>query len=112
MRPVIARFLNPRKFRREQDSRRLALLRQRDGDSCARCRRPIRFDLPPGHDLGAKVEQIRGGSAGGSDELAHFCLVHGRCNANAGDATEQVMERLRPRREAELFGKSRRKRRA
>ena len=41
-----AEYLNPWKLRREKQRQRLAALRQRDGDNCRRCRRPLRFDLP------------------------------------------------------------------
>ena len=111
MQGPIARYLNPWGFRREQEARLLAL-RQRDGEECRRCRRPIRFDLPAGHDLGVKVEQVRPGKAGGTDALDNLCLTHGRCNAQAGDDTGEVLKRLRPKREAELFVKARKKRKA
>ena len=104
----IARFLNPWGFRREQREQRLLALRSRDGDCCRRCRRPIRFELPAGHDHGAKVEQV----VPGSDSLDNLCLTHGRCNAKSGDDTLAVRERLRPQREAELFAKERKKRKA
>jgi 5-methylcytosine-specific restriction endonuclease McrA len=109
---AIARYLNPWRFRRDQRERRLAELRQRDGDTCRRCRRPISFELPAGHDQGAKVEPILPKSAGGTEALDNLCLTHGRCNAAAGDDTAEVMERLRPKREAALFVKARKKRRA
>ena len=109
---VITQYLNPWKFRREQIAQRLAALRGRDGDNCSRCRRPLRFDLPAGHDLGARIEEIRPGPAGEAQLLDNLCLTHGRCNAQAGDATEEVRERLRPKREAELFEQARSRRRA
>jgi hypothetical protein len=106
MRRELLKYLNPWGFRREQEERRLAELRSRDGDDCRRCRRPIRFDLPRGHELGVKVEQIRPGA----DEIGNLCLTHGRCNARSGDDTAEVRERLRPKREAELFTKARKRR--
>jgi hypothetical protein len=105
----ISRFLNPWKFRREERERLLAALRERDGDSCRRCRRPIYFDRPAGHELGVKVERVVPELADAFDNL---CLTHGRCNAKAGDDTVAVRERLRPKREAELFTKQRKKRKA
>lgn len=96
-------------------------LRQRDGDACRRCRRPIRFELPAGHDLGVRIEAMAGAvtraktGAGARVEaasLADLCLTHGRCNAAGQDHTGLVIERLRPAREAELFEKARGKRRA
>lgn len=87
---------------------KIAALRSRDGDCCRRCRRPIRFELPQGHELGAKIEQI----VTGSDAIDNLCLTHGRCNAKGGDDTLAVRERLRPKREAELFVKQRKSRKA
>jgi hypothetical protein len=108
---TIARCLNPWAYRREQREQRFAALRERDGDTCRRCRRPIRFDLPAGHDRGAKIEQVRPG-ADGSKGLDNLCLTHGRCNATPADRTTEIRERLRPRREAELFSKARNKNQA
>ena len=109
MRPnAIASLLSRLGRGREQELRKLAALRQRDGDRCRRCRRPIRFELPQGHELGAKIEQI----VTGSDAIDNLCLTHGRCNAKGADDTMAVRERLRPKREAELFVKQRKKRKA
>ena len=107
---LIVRYLNPWGFRRLQQAERLAALRQRDGDCCRRCRRPIRFDLPAGHDLGVRLERIVTSTGASADSIDNLCLTHGRCNANAGDDTVTVMERLRPKREAELLPKARRRR--
>ncbi len=96
-RPSIVRFLNPWTQRRKRAAEQLAALRKRDGDSCARCRKPIRFDLPPGSDQGAKVEQ------GGGAPI----LTHGRCHVPGRDDTDAVLQRLRPTREAELFATAR-----
>jgi hypothetical protein len=105
---AIIRFLNPRKFRREREAEQVRALRQRDGDSCARCRRPLRFDLPAGHDQGAAVE---GAAAnGGSLDVARLC--HRRCNPSGVDHTGEVAERVRRKNEAALFTKARKKRRA
>ena len=105
----IIRYLNPWKFRRDEKARLLAELRRRDGGHCRRCRRPIRFELPAGHELGVRIEQIMPGLGDAFDNL---CLTHGRCNAKSGDDTLVVRERLRPKREAELFTKERKKRKA
>ena len=110
--PAITRFLNPWKFRREQEEQRVAELRRRDGDTCKRCKRPIRFDLTPGHDLGPKVEAILSVPTGAAVALDNLCLCHGRCNAKSGDDTNEVAERARRKSEAELFVKSRKKRKA
>ena len=111
----LVRFLNPWKHRREERRRRVEALRERDGDACRRCRRPIRFELPAGHDLGVQIEAMPGGVAGtraAADSLGDLCLTHGRCNAAGQDHTGLAMERLRPAREAELFGQARGKRKA
>ena len=108
----LSRFLNPWKYRREQLEARVAALRERDGDACRRCRRPIRFDLPIGHDQGVRFEEIVTGAEADADSLANLCLTHGRCNVAGLDHTDEVFERLRPQREAELFVKAREKRRA
>ena len=107
----IVRYLNPWKFRREQEQlQRLAALRRRDGDECRRCRRPLRFDLPQGHDHGPKIEPITSGTD--ENDLANFCLTHRRCNAESADKTGEVTERVRRKNEAELFATSRRRKRA
>lgn len=108
--PVL-KYLNPWGFRREKEAERLLALRQRDGDCCRRCRRPMRFDLPAGHDLGFRVERIVPSTAGGTDAIDNLCLTHGRCNVKSGDDTVEVLERLRPKREAELLSKARKRRR-
>src|SRR5579884_442924 len=105
---VILRYVNPWKYRREQNALRVRLLRQRDGDECRRCRRAMRFDLAEGHDLAAKVEQIHPGT----EDLANLCLTHRRCNPEAADVTAEVQERVRRKSEAELFSKSRKRRSA
>jgi hypothetical protein len=107
MSSVIVKFVNPWKFRRDQEAQRLQALRHRDGDDCRRCRRPMRFDLPSGHDLGPKVEQILSGTAEAIDNL---CLTHRRCISEGADHTVEVKERIRRRAEADLLSGSRRKR--
>ena len=106
---MLIRFLAPGRFRRRQEAEWVQILRRRDGDSCARCRRPLRFDLPVGHDQGAVVE---GSVAGAGDPLAPARLCHRRCNAGGNDHTGEVAERMRRKAEAALLAKSRRKRRA
>jgi hypothetical protein len=102
----IARFVNPWKFRREQQAERLRALRQRDGEACRRCRRLMRFDLPDGHDLSPKLEPV----AEGVETLDNFCLTHHRCTAEAAaDATREVTERVRRNNEAELFARVRKR---
>jgi hypothetical protein len=107
-RTTIARYVTPWKFRREQMEQRVAALRQRDGDNCRRCRRPLRFDLPPGHDKAPKVEHITPKVLEEEEEtLENLCLCHGRCNAAGADNTGEVSERIRRRSEAELLSRSR-----
>lgn len=108
MSSTLVRYLNPWKFRRDRERERVAALRQRDGDTCTRCRRPLRFDLPNGHDLAARLETV---GAGDATDLANLCLCHTRCHAGMIDHTPEVVERMRRRNEAELFAKSRRRKR-
>ena len=100
---MIAKYVTPWKFRREQHAQRVAALRHRDGDDCRRCRRPIRFDLTPGHDKGPKIE----GDAADEQALDDLFLCHGRCNAAGADHTAEVTERIRRKSEAALFAKAR-----
>jgi hypothetical protein len=81
-------------FKRDKQRLRLAELRRRDGDNCRRCRRPMRFDLPPGRDQAATFEQI-GTPSKGAGELDHLVLCHTRCNGVTVDNTAEVQERLR-----------------
>jgi hypothetical protein len=111
-RSIIARYVNPWKFRREQNEQRLKALRQRDGDACRRCKRPIRFDLTDGHDLGPRIEAILYGTANDTETLDNLCLTHGRCNTKSGCDTAEVKERARLKNEAALFAKARSRRRA
>lgn len=105
---IISRYVNPWKYKREQEElRRIALLRQRDGDDCRRCRRPMRFDLASGNDLAPKVEEIEPATGGEAQSLDNICLTHRRCNADGVDVTREVVERVRRKNEAELFAKSR-----
>jgi hypothetical protein len=108
---IIIKYVNPWKFGREQNEQRLRALRQRDGDNCTRSRRPLRFDLPAGHDMGARIEEILPRAAGGTEALDNLCLTHGRCNARTGDDTPVVRERARVKNEAALCAKSRSRRR-
>lgn len=106
----LAKYVSPRKYKREQEEqRRLHALRQRDGDDCRRCRRPMRFDLTPGHDLGPRVEEIAPTPEGEEPALENFCLTHRRCNAAGADNTAEVTERARRKAEAELFAKARKR---
>lgn len=109
---VIIKYLNPWKYRRLVEAERLAALRARDGDQCARCRRPMRFDLPAGHDSGAKVEPIMPPAKGEGEALDNLRLCHSRCNVSGIDHTDAVLARARIKNEAALFAKARKKRAA
>jgi hypothetical protein len=108
-RTMIARYVNPWKFRREEQEQRLRALRDRLGENCSRCRRPIRFDLPGGHDQAPRIEQLLHAANGGSGELDNLCLTHTRCNSAGADHTPEVTERIRRRSEAELLSRSRKR---
>lgn len=109
-RSIIARYVNPWKYKREQaEAARVAELRSRDGDDCRRCRRPLRFDLTPGHDLGPKIEEIAPTPKDEVPALEALCITHRRCNAVGADNTAEVTERARRKNEAELFAKSRKR---
>ncbi len=104
----LGRYLNPWKFKREQEElQRIAELRQRDGDHCRRCRRAIRFDLPAGHDQAPKIHDLA--ERYEQQALETLCLVHSRCNALGANNTAEVRERVQRRNEAALFANSKRR---
>ena len=109
MSSVIVKFVNTWKLHHQQLEQRLQALRQRDGEDCRRCRRPMRFDLSSGHDLAPKLEQVLSGTA---EELENLCLTHRRCISEGFDHTVEVKERIRRRAEADLLSSSRRRRRS
>ena len=108
-RSFIARHVSPWAIRRERvEQQRVAALRERDGDNCRRCRRPLRFDLPRGHDRGPRVESIAPWHGEGEPQpLDNLCLCHGRCNAAGADNTDEVTERIRRKGEAALLSRKR-----
>lgn len=108
-RSILVKYLAPWKYKREQEQSRLAALRSRDGDACRRCRRPLRFDLTDGHDLGPKIEAIAPSPAGEEPALENLCLTHRRCNAERADFTAEVKERIRRKNEADLLSRSRKR---
>ena len=109
-RPILTRYLNPWKYKREQEeAARVQALRTRDGEDCRRCRRPLRFDLSEGQDLGAKIEWVVPEVAGGMPALDNFCLTHRRCHTEAADYTAEVKERIRRKAEADLLSRSRKR---
>ena len=106
-RTIIAKYVTPWRFRREQREQRVSALRQRDGENCRRCRREIRFDLPLGHDKAPTIESALPDPANEEGGLDHLFLCHVRCNAAGADNTAEVTERIRRRSEAQLFAKPR-----
>jgi hypothetical protein len=106
-RKIISKYVTPWRFRREEARKRLDALRARDGDSCRRCRRPIRFDMPLGHEKGPKIESTAAAPNGDPDRLEDLFLCHGRCNADGIDHTSEVQERVRRKNEAALFATAR-----
>ena len=108
-RSFIATYVSPWVLGRDKQlQQKLAALRERDGDNCRRCRRPIRFDLPRGHDKGPQIERIAPDSASEPRRIDNLCLTHGRCNAAGADNTNEVTERIRRKNEAALLSKPRR----
>jgi hypothetical protein len=106
-RKFIAKYVSGWALRRDQQH--LIAIRARDGDNCRRCRRPMRFDLPEGHDKAPVVQSILSGPAAKGAPLDDLCLCHRRCNADSADNTVEIKERIRRKNEAELFSKSRKR---
>jgi hypothetical protein len=108
-RSFIAKYVSPWALRRDKvEQQRVAALRQRDGEDCRRCRRPIRFDLPRGHDRGPTVQQTAAEAMTDPRSLESLCLCHVRCHAAGADHTDEVTERIRRKSEAELLSRKRR----
>jgi hypothetical protein len=109
-RSIIAKYVTPWKYRLERaEQQRVDALRHRDGDNCRRCRRPIRFDLPSGHDKAPLVEPVFVAAHVEAEDLDSLCLTHVRCNAAGEDHTDEVTERIRRRSEADLLSRSRKR---
>jgi len=108
-RQSIVLYLNPWAYRRRKVQERLDALRARDGDDCRRCRRPMRFDLPRGHDQGPRLEPIHPGASDETSALDDLCLTHVRCNAPGADHTGEVTERMRRRSETALLSPPRKR---
>src|SRR5690349_4174602 len=103
---IIDKYLHWTARKEKERQQRIAALRLRDGDGCRRCRRPMRFDLVAGHDLGPKIETIESVDI---ELIDNLCLTHMRCNAQGADNTAEVTERVRRKNEAELFANSRKR---
>lgn len=108
----LARYFAPWTQSAKRRQLRLGQLRDRDGETCRRCRRPMRFDLPSGHDQGPRIEQLVSGPAAEPIALDNLFLCHVRCHAGMTDHTAQVVERVRRKAEEALFSKPRRRKRA
>lgn len=107
-RNFIGRYVSPWGSKRTRErQQRLKALRQRDGDNCRRCRRPLRFDLPEGHEQAPIIQEVVKTPSDEQPSFENLCLCHERCNALGSDNTGEVRERIRRRSEAELFIKSR-----
>lgn len=109
---TLGKYLNPWKFKREQAARqqRLAELRTRDGDNCQRCRRPLRFEVPDGHDQAPRFYELAPSFVDGLlPPIENQCLVHVRCNASGADNTVEVTQRVRRKNEAALFSNNRKR---
>ena len=106
----LSRYVTPWKYKRlQREAEQVRALKLRDGEHCARCRRPMRFDLPAGHDHGACVQPIQFGFDADSADFENLCLTHRRCNAAQADHTAEVTERIRRKQEAALFTKARKR---
>jgi hypothetical protein len=106
---AILRFLTPW-LRRRREAERVAALRSRDGEQCARCRRALRFDLPTGHDQAPRIEAIA--ADGDLHALDNLRLTHRRCAPPGINHTDEVAERVRRKSEAALLARPRRRRKA
>ena len=72
----------------------VALLRERDGDSCLLCGRSL--------DAGWQVDHVIPLSRGGKTHINNLCLMDGICNLlKADEAHPTFVERLRERRQRE-----------
>lgn len=104
----LARYFRPLALRTDKAEReRVAAIRSRDGDNCRRCRRPIRFDLPHGHDKGPRVETALTSKIAAPQAIGELFLCHGRCHAVGADKTEEVAARRRHKNEAALLSRKR-----
>lgn len=108
----LAKLLTPWTQNAKRTQQRFDQLRSRDGDTCRRCRRPMRFDLPSGHDQAPRIEQLQPGPAAAPIALDELFLCHVRCHAGMTDHTAQVTERVRRKAEEALFSKPKRRKRA
>lgn len=70
---------------------RVRRLRDRDGDDCMWCFKPIDFTIPHGMKWSVSIDHIRPRAAGGTSELANLQLMHSRpCQHQKGSVWEGV----------------------
>lgn len=91
--------------RKKWRKKRCVQLRERDGDLCFYCWRPMRFvfELVGGCSWAApnvSIEHLVERSQGGGSEIENLTLAHGRCNSSLAGMTKAaklvVRERNRP----------------
>ena len=70
--------------------RKVARLRERDGDLCWLCEQPIDFGVPPGHRNSPTLDHVIPAVHGGSYADSNIKLAHKLCNHARGDAIRTV----------------------
>lgn len=75
-------------------SRTVALLRERDGDSCGRCGVAILVGVNGLHPDGATIGHRVPAAHGGTDDPSNLRLEHRRCNLAAGARTSSPRARI------------------
>jgi len=93
----IAKYLNPWMFKREKDRQRFAKVRERDGDNCWRCHRPMNFTEPRDKAKSATVEHVQPRALGGTSALENLVLCHAGCNRHLGANIPEQKQRMRLR---------------
>ena len=94
-RKFAAKYLNPWMFAREAKRARVQALRDRDGDTCWRCHRPMRFGSPFNCGKSATIEHKLPKSLGGTGQLDNLVLCHVGCNRHLGANPAEQKERMR-----------------
>ncbi|WP_156483649.1 HNH endonuclease [Azotobacter vinelandii] len=80
--------------------RRIARLRERDGDHCFYCLKPMRRTQ-------MTLEHLLARNLGGSSALTNMVLAHARCNERAGHLSVSEKIRIREQNLMKLILKSR-----
>jgi hypothetical protein len=76
---------------------KIAEIRQRDGDNCWRCHRPMRFGPPYNVGKSATVELKLPKALDGTSALENIVLCHVGCNRHLGANTPEQKQRMRLR---------------